>query len=153
MNDLVLALELRKKAYDGLEKLQGKDFSPRDVLEYLRVGVDLERTARFSSLAGREQENLLQVIGDMWTASGPEDAREMLQAFWDAAGELSAEYRQRFDLDRPAQKVLDLGRHIFEMQEDGLCRDEICKYYNLKIWQYYYLLAEYKGEARKNAER
>ena len=104
MDNLELALELQKKAYEGLEKLQGKDFSPRDVLEYLRVGVDLERKTRFSSLAGKEQDNLLLVIGEMWAASTPEEARDFLQKFWDAAGEMAAEYRQRFGIDQEGKE-------------------------------------------------
>jgi hypothetical protein len=98
MDNLELALELQKKAYDGLEKLQGKDFSPRDVLEYLRVGVDLERKARFSSLAAKGEDALFLAITDLRAASNQEEARELLQAFWDAAGELAAEYRQRFNI-------------------------------------------------------
>lgn len=79
-----------------------------------------------------------------------QDIAAMLGNLWEFTGKVNAYYRDKYELDKPSSHLLETGRQIFELREQGLSQGEICKRLGIRRGIYYHLLVEYQHYRRKH---
>ena len=74
-----------------------------------------------------------------------DDIRALLEDLLIYSGKVRDYYREKYELDRPSDKILELGRQAYELQQQGLAGKEICKKVKgLTMGNLYHRIAAYK---------
>jgi len=74
-----------------------------------------------------------------------DDIRALLADLLTYSGKVRDYYREKYELDRPNDKALELGRQAYELQQQGMKAKEICKMIKgLSMGNVYHRIAAYK---------